>query len=211
MADEEAIDLNFTAASTGALFDMEAEGERIRADILLERERCIERLHYLTGAYTKGREYTQMIVAAGYVAFGALWAGVAKDVPPAARLISGGLLGVSLLLFVAWEIYKMWANQREGWRIGNAITGAASREELAAKIREADAEITFQDAITDRIWPWFFYPSLVSALVGSVILTGAALVTGGYMVWEQQKGPPPQTEQRASPPLGRRIDGEGRD
>lgn len=76
-------------------------------DAILER-----RLRFAADAYGKATAYDTAITVAGYGAFFALWAGVAADVTPAARSTSAALMGVSLVLYIAWHLLTMMARHR---------------------------------------------------------------------------------------------------
>ena len=55
--------------------------------------------------YVSAKDYANFIIVAGYAAFFALWGAVVKDLQVLPRLASGGLIGLSLIMFIVWELY----------------------------------------------------------------------------------------------------------
>jgi|GEM_PF-2022482 hypothetical protein len=141
----------------------------------LEQDKAIQHFNLAVATYQKGRDYTNFIIVAGYAAFFALWSDVAKDIDRASRLLSGGLLGLSLVLFITWEIVKMVTNAREGHLLSEAIWGARNREDLALRSRDAERQINLADVFAHDLWPAIFIPTVLSGLVGALVLVIAAL------------------------------------
>ncbi len=166
LPDDYPYDINFK----GELLDSARLLEEARLDLALHQDKTIQHLHLLTGAYARGRDYSNFIIAAGYAAFIALWAGTAKDIGVEARLLSGGLLGLSLIVFVAFEIVKMAANMREQQVLSDAVWHAASREDLADRVRNASELISMRDLMIHDIWPLVFFGALIPGLLGAGLL-----------------------------------------
>ena len=154
---------------------------KLAAESELHNDKMVQQLHYMVGVYSKGRDYTNFIIAAGYAAYIALWTGVAKDLDAAARLLSGGLLAVSLLSFLAWEITKMVGLMNDGHRIAVALQTGTTRKDLADAVQAALDEEEVQSVLFDNLWPLSFYTSLFTGLVGAAILAIAALAEGAYL------------------------------
>ena len=167
MLDDYPFDMNFR----GELLDSARKLEAARTELALDQDKTIQHLHLITGFYTRGRDYSNFIIAAGYAAFITLWAGTAKDIGSEARLLSGGLLGTSLIVFLAFEITKMVANMREQQVLSDAIWGSSSRQDLADRVRNASEMISMRDVMIHDIWPLVFIGSLVPGLVGAGLLT----------------------------------------
>lgn len=165
------IDLNFK----GEFLHPEEAVELANIQAALEQEKAVQHFNLAVATYQKGREYTNFIIVAGYAAFFALWTDVAKDIDRESRLLSGGLLGLSLVLFIAWEIVKMATNAREGRLLSEAIWGASSRDDLANRSRNAERQINAADMFVHDLWPAIFIPTVLSGLVGALVLVLAAL------------------------------------
>ena len=169
--------LNFTAD----LLDPDRAILRAKIESELHNEKMIQQLHYMTGVHAKGREYTNFIIAAGYAAYIALWTGVAKDLDPAARLLSGGLIAISLISFLTWEITKMVALMNEGGDLARALRTARTRAELAEEVQLAIDMEEARNIALHEFWPLPFYLSLVTGLVGALLLAIASISEGAYL------------------------------
>src|SRR5579884_2414890 len=66
-------------------------------------------LKFTEDSWGKATAYDTAIIVAGYGAFFALWSEVSKDVTPAARDITAALIGISVLLYIAWHVVEMLA------------------------------------------------------------------------------------------------------
>lgn len=169
------IDENFDPNFKGDLLDMAKRQLDLDAAVLLEEAKAIEQMKVMAGSFRQGRDYTNFIIAAGYAAFFALWAGMAKDVAASERLMSGGLIGVSLISFIAWELVKAVSVMGEGTILSSAIWSATSRSDLASKVENAEREIISRDLMLHAFWPISFGISVLTGLLGASVLTIAAL------------------------------------
>ena len=169
--DDTPTDLNFK----GQLID---DATR-QADLDLHREKSITTLNYMAAAFAKGRDYSNFILAAGYAAFFALWTGVAADIDKPSRLLSGALLGASLITFIVWELLKAYETALEGDRLHRAIWDSTSREELAAMTRTLESDLATRSVILNNLWPMMFIFSSLTGLVGGIVLVIAMI--GHYL------------------------------
>lgn len=125
--------------------------------------------------FAKARDYTNVIIVAGYAAFFGIWAGLVHDVPAWVRLAAGGLMAVSLLLFVSWELLVMHRRVASGARLGAVLKDIAYPADFEAAWDEAVAENARRDLRLARFWPLIFYPTCATGLIGGGILGFAAL------------------------------------
>lgn len=168
---------NLDPRFTGSLLDADKKWLAAEVEAALERERTVRTLHFLAGSMSQGRDYTNVIVVAGYAGFFGLWAGMAGDVSAGPRLLSGGLMGFSLLCFIAWELAKM-VQLAEGSKIMyRAISGAATMEDLKRQVDLAEDEIRIWETRLYGMWPVSFYPSVVTGIAGAGVLIVAAVTT----------------------------------
>ena len=58
-------------------------------------------------ALSEAASYNQVIVLAGYAAFFAIWSAVSSSLPKSIVLTSGGLMTVSVIVYVSWTIANM--------------------------------------------------------------------------------------------------------
>jgi hypothetical protein len=61
----------------------------------------------LSAAFDKMSAYTSLIVIGGYAAFFSIWSAVEKFVSPEVRLWTFDLMGISILIFVLSETYRI--------------------------------------------------------------------------------------------------------
>ena len=122
----------------------------------------------------KARDYTNIIIVAGYVAFFTLWAGIADDLDVLVRCLTAGLLGLSLVVFVGWEIAGMVIRviaERPFGELDPTDHYPGDFEErwdraMAVSIRMQRQYIT--------AWPWVLGVSAGPGLAGGALLAGAA-------------------------------------
>ncbi len=167
----QAIDLNVR----GEFLHPDEILRRAQIEAALEQEKAIQHFNLAVSVYNKGRDYTNFIIVAGYAAFFALWTDIAKDIEPAPRLLSGGLLGISLVLFITWEIVKMVINAREGRLLSEAIWLASDRNDLAVRAKDAEHQINLENMFVHDMWPAIFIPTVLCGIVGALVLVIAAL------------------------------------
>lgn len=68
----------------------------------------MEKVYELTfQMFEKATAYENVILVAGYAGFFALWSAVASEMPRATTLWSVGLIGISLITYVAFHIAQM--------------------------------------------------------------------------------------------------------
>lgn len=161
-------DFNFKSeAPLGEMFDADREA---RLDRLLNR---------YSEAINRGKEYTNVIILGGYAAFFALWSTVAGDIGPAARCMAGGLLSVSALVFISWEVLQMYVHAQERSDFAAIIDFKGpypsdfDRKWSALQAREYRRLAGLQ-----KWWLTVLTISVATGLPGGAILAGAALARG---------------------------------
>lgn len=123
---------------------------------------------------TRGRDYTNFIIVAGYAAFFGLWAGLAQDLSSLVRLSAGGLMSISLLLFVSWELVAMHHRIASANRLGRVLSETTYPDDFESKWRQACARNARNEFKFIQLWPWVFYPTCFTGLLGGGILGVAA-------------------------------------
>lgn len=141
--------------------------------------------------YSQGRDYTNFILVAGYAAFFALWSGMAGDIASHLRLWSGGLMGVSLLLFISWELVVMYNRMLAGNRLATVLAPSGYPDDFEARWDEAATAISRRELRSLRLWPYVFFPSVVTGLTGAAILGASAFIAVA--------SPAPKTADKAPP------------
>lgn len=62
---------------TGEILDPVRAAELALVEAELHDDKMIAHLHYMVGVYSRGRDYTNFIMAGGYAAYIGVWTGVA--------------------------------------------------------------------------------------------------------------------------------------
>jgi hypothetical protein len=125
--------------------------------------------------------YDQVIVLAGYAAFFALWSGVAKDVSHTLRLAAVALMGISLMLYIAWTVMQMITRQRYEYERAALFAFAQDAPRFNQAWVETDARAGSAQMKLLRWWPWIFVPSLALGVIAGAVLTYSALA--GLFSW----------------------------
>jgi hypothetical protein len=117
--------------------------------------------------------YTNLIVVAGYAGFFTFWSTIKSDLPKWLYALSGLLIIVSLLCFIAWEVTKMiWG----GLHLRKSEAQLTSHRPDEGTILRLQREIDAFDRKLNRLWIWFLIPT-----VSLGFASGLSLV--GFFVW----------------------------
>lgn len=129
----------------------------------------------------RAKEYTNIIIVAGYAAFFGLWAGIAQDIDVRARATAAALLTLSLMAFISWEIISMYYRAESHKPFNELLLQTPYESEFEDSW---DAAVAANERIYNRYikaWPWFLIISVFTGLCGAAILFGAAAAKGlGY-------------------------------
>lgn len=122
--------------------------------------------------FERAATYDNIIMIGGYAAFFTVWTGVTPHIGRAPVLWAGGLICVSLALYVFWHIYQMSARYRAQRRFAAVI----EQNDVSTFDRQwHDAEIAYKRdmSIVLSRWLFVFVPSVVTGLAAAVVLSGA--------------------------------------
>jgi hypothetical protein len=125
--------------------------------------------------------YTNLVIAAGYAAYFALWSTLKGDLPSWLYALSGMLMTLSLLTFMVWEIMKMIWSAVAFRHIENRL---ASRPASSEAVTQWQKEILAFDRRVNRIWIWFLAPTILFGLIGGLCLIGFF----AWRLWSAFKG-----------------------
>lgn len=161
-------DMNFTLRG-GELIDDAAERSRNR-----RWDRIIARYGE---QIARGKDYTNVVVLAGYAAFFALWGGVAADIGPVLRCLAGALLIASATVFVIHEISGMYAQATSTSDFGDLLdiqeAYPSDFEDRWDAMRAAQEKRT---AWLYRLWKPCFLFSVTTGVGGAGILAVAMVI-----------------------------------
>lgn len=151
-----------------------------------QRKVMERKIEYAGAIYGFAAAYDNSVMVAGYVAFFALWAGVADDLHRTTRLVTVALMAFSLIVYLGWQIFQMMVRQIHEAKQLNAFAW----EDDPARFNAAwDAERRRYDVAMNkamRIYPWVFGAALISGFGAAAVLSynAAAAVFG----WPQLVG-----------------------
>jgi hypothetical protein len=123
--------------------------------------------------------YNQVVVLAGYAGFFTIWSTVRTDVPHWLLLLSGGLMGLSLIVYVAWTVYGMVLSRNSIQRVLDEL--AKGPDGYLARVQAAEAKnVSDTNAYMQR-WKSVLWSSGVPAAVAGLLLVGAAFASVAWV------------------------------
>ncbi|CAN5391826.1 hypothetical protein BH10PSE4_BH10PSE4_23590 [soil metagenome] len=127
-----------------------------------------KRLAHVKEIFALGQGYNQVLIGLGFAAFLTIWAKAAPSLPRADVLLTGGLLAVSLCVFVAFHLTVMVIRSLVSMALGKKlIKGDLDAEGVIGAFAENDmAQIRATGWIL-RLWPVIFGVSTATGLGGA--------------------------------------------
>ena len=121
----------------------------------------------IANSYEHAKQYSNIIVFGGYAGLFAIW-GFTKDTLSNWQVWSVGLFTLtSLLIYIVFELYGAWLRTTQ---VNNQMKELLKAEKLNKFPEEyGKAEISRLNRFMS-IWPYFFFGSVVFALIASLIL-----------------------------------------
>jgi hypothetical protein len=144
------------------------------------RDKLIE-IHSKT--FSTAAAYDNAVMLGGYVAFFALWGGVQQSVTPMCRLLTAGLMAVSLMCYIAWQILQMLTRQFYEFRCAAILKNAHDPVKFNADWLKAGKDFEITGARLMRFWPFLFVPAVLFGFAGAGTLAYNALAVA--LGWPQ--------------------------
>lgn len=142
----------------------EAEAERVKA-VLLELQ---------TAAFGLSQTYTTIVIFGGYAAFFAIWGFTKDHLSKEQAYWAALLIGVSVLTFVLFEIFKMVVASFEFWKVRSLLVRELPPAEfLAERKRIASSSNLWVQRVVLPIWIAAFAISLASGIIACGVLLHA--------------------------------------
>lgn len=139
---------------------------------MIASEFAIEQRKLMVDQFEQARRYVNIILVAGYAGLFALWTGLEDYLSPLAKLSSGLLACISVIVFLAWEMYSL-VKRQEIMTLTRMMIEEPSRFERGFdRIQKRLLAIVVQ---VNRSW-WKVFPvaSLTAAIAYFVILSSLA-------------------------------------
>lgn len=130
--------------------------------------------------------YDSAVMLGGYVAFFALWGGVEQNVTTTCRLLTAGMMCVSLVCYMAWQVLQMLTRQWFEWKLVAVFNQARDPPKFNSEWLKVSQEHGIATAKVMRFWPWLFVPALLFGLAGAITLSYNALAV--VLQWPQLTG-----------------------
>jgi hypothetical protein len=130
--------------------------------------------------------YDNAVMLGGYLAFFALWSGVQQSVTITCRLVTVGMMGVSLVCYLGWQILQMVTRQWFEWKLLDVFKAANEPAKFNCEWERVSHDYGIATAKTMRFWPWLFIPALVFGITAGITLSYNALAV--VFGWSQLTG-----------------------
>ncbi|MEZ8053084.1 hypothetical protein [Vibrio atlanticus] len=121
--------------------------------------------------YGKANSYSNIIIAAGYVGFFSLWSSIKQDLPEWAVFSSGGLILLSLMIFIGFELYKMISGAVHLRKVTSKIQSPTIN--TLSEIQHIEQQANLRNA---RIWVFTVVPTVISGFAAGLILLAGFLI-----------------------------------
>lgn len=134
--------------------------------------------------------YNQIVVLGGYAGFFTIWAATSTDLPRWLVLLTGGLIGSSLIVYVGWTVANMIMMRSHMQRMMDEI--AKGEEGFLERVQAAETKSIAASNKLMRFWKPVLWTAGLPALAGSALLTGGAFWAvvndHGRLVWNDETG-----------------------
>jgi len=126
--------------------------------------------------YDKATSYTNVIIVAGYAGFFALWSNARQFPTPFQAKSAAVFMGVSICVFVLFEIYKMTLT---GYHLSMKAKILQEQDTLASpiilldRLDEIDQQMRRYNISFIKAWLIWLFIAIITALAGSAILLGS--------------------------------------
>jgi hypothetical protein len=145
-----------------------ARGEQEEALRKAHEKQVEDLIRVLSSLYDKAAAYTNLILAAGYAGFFAVWANVKVLMTPIELRISGLSMTLSLLVFVAWEITKMIYTSRSLTDL--VKVSDADAQSIDQKLLEHEKHHRRINVRLLRVWVWILAATIIPAVIAVAVL-----------------------------------------
>lgn len=116
--------------------------------------------------------YNQIVVLAGYAGFFTIWSAMSNALPRWLILFTGGLMAISLIVYVSWTVFGMILGRNQMQRMMNEI--AKGPDGFLERVQGAEAKGAIDANRYMRFWKPVLWLTGIPALTGASLLAGAA-------------------------------------
>ena len=144
------------------------EVERGEVQNKLDHRRITE---LTTSAYDKAKTFMAVIGTAGYAGLFAIWGWVGHDLARWERLLIALFLGLSLLIFVVWQLYGSFVIARQQALFGQIVS--APDADLDSAMRDFQVENTRIEGMLASWWEPALWAMALPGILGGLGLVVA--------------------------------------
>ncbi len=139
--------------------------------IINQQREWILKLH--TVFYEKSSAYTNLIMAAGYASYFALWSNTRDLISDDLARVSAASMLISLTIFVSWEITKMISSGLNSRGLAKIVL--APLDEFDGLVQDFTQKDELRTARLASTWPLVLFITIPTALVADSILLWALI------------------------------------
>jgi len=122
----------------------------------------------LAALYDKAATYTNLVIAAGFAGFFAVWVNVRDELSKTELLLSGLCISFALAIFVFWEVAVMLYTSRTLGRLQNALKAPQERFDAVMDQTQKDSDV--ESLRIRRYWFVILILTIIPAVIGAGVL-----------------------------------------
>jgi len=147
---------------------------KIAAPVIVDRELLSAQKELLAHAFGQAQAYTNVVLAAGYAGFFAIWSFLKPELSKVQIFWSALLVSVSLATFILWEVYQVSYRSRSLLSLARAVDDPARFHEHMLKYRQSE-----QDRLIElkRLWVGTYAVTVLTGFAGVGVLLWAFVQT----------------------------------
>jgi hypothetical protein len=126
----------------------------------------------LAAMYRETSSYANIIILAAYAGIFGIWQLTNSYLSAVVRGAVASLLILSIVLFAAYETYKMISNAIWLERLGRAL----DKLPIEVRMEAWNKGLTRRHLVENRMWVYFLVPTVASGVAAAVLLLGTFLL-----------------------------------
>jgi hypothetical protein len=162
----------------GGLFDtndIKEQNPAAENEADLFEKRHVQILQKFEKIHEYERNYTTLVTSAGYAALLTVWNGAGPLISHSAKLSSGAFIGISILIFVVFEISKVSYYSKAGARYNVVIEKFIHEPSFDSEFRKAQLAAAEDFARISKFQRPQFFASLAAGILEAVLFLGNML------------------------------------
>jgi hypothetical protein len=120
--------------------------------------------------FDRAATYANLILIGGYAGAFTIWNSTRAQLSPRMNIVIALLLGISLAVFIFFEVYKMTRNAIHTRRIAEILTTATSSRDFLDKVGAADRRASVESIRATAVWRACLAISVLTAILAIFLL-----------------------------------------